>query len=116
MNSVIFEVTGANIITLVALLGAIGALVAYLKKGVHWFDGVDKVKTDVETLKKDTQESINKLTEKHDEDVKSIKEEQTLIVYGLLACLKGLAEQGCDGPVHDAIDRLEKHLNVKAHE
>jgi len=38
-----------------------------------------------------------------------------LVVYGLLACLKGLAEQGCDGPVSEAIDRIEKHINKKAH-
>lgn len=53
---------------------------------------------------------------KQDEEIKAIKEEQTLITYGVLCCLKGLAEQGCDGPVHDAIDRIEKHINVKAHQ
>lgn len=50
-----------------------------------------------------------------DSEIKAIKEEQTLIVYGLLSCLKGLAEQGCDGPVHEAIDKIEKHLNIEAH-
>ena len=30
-----------------------------------------------------------------------------------LACLKGLAEQDCNGPVHDGIDRMEKYLNKK---
>ena len=40
---------------------------------------------------------------------------QTLIVYALLACLKGLQEQGCDGSVTEAIAKIEKHLNVKAH-
>ena len=37
------------------------------------------------------------------------------MLRGVLAALKGLAEQGCDGPVHDAIDTLEKHLNIQAH-
>ena len=35
--------------------------------------------------------------------------------YGIKACLQGLVEQGCDGPVHDALDKLDKHLNQKAH-
>lgn len=48
--------------------------------------------------------------------IKSIQEEQTLLCYGIKACLQGLAEQGCDGPVHDALDKLDKHLNQKAHE
>lgn len=51
----------------------------------------------------------------HHKDTEGIQEEQTLVVYGLLACLKGLAEQGCDGPVSEAIDRIEKHINKKAH-
>lgn len=53
---------------------------------------------------------------KQDEELKAIRKEQTLICYGVMACLKGLAEQGCDGPVHDALDKLEKHLNKAAHD
>lgn len=34
---------------------------------------------------------------------------------GVLACLKGLKEQGCDGPVIDAIERIEEHINKQAH-
>ena len=45
-----------------------------------------------------------------------IKQEQTLICYGVLCCLKGLNEQGCDGPVDEALDKLEKHLNMAAHD
>jgi len=44
------------------------------------------------------------------------KEEQTLICYGILCCLKGLKEQGCNGPVTEALDKLEKHLNKAAHD
>lgn len=53
--------------------------------------------------------------EKQDEDIKAIKEEQTLLTYGVLACLKGLKEQGCDGPVTTAINQIEKHINKQAH-
>lgn len=45
----------------------------------------------------------------------AMQDELTVICYGLKACLQGLAEQGCDGPVHDALDRLDKHLNKAAH-
>lgn len=53
--------------------------------------------------------------EKQDKDIKAIKDEQTLLTYGVLACLKGLKEQGCDGPVTSAIDQIEKHINKQAH-
>ena len=35
--------------------------------------------------------------------IKDIQSEQTLLCYGIRACLQGLVEQGCDGPVHDAL-------------
>ena len=50
-----------------------------------------------------------------DVEIKALKEEQTVICYGVLAALKGLKEQGCNGPVTKAIDEMEKHLNKKAH-
>lgn len=51
-----------------------------------------------------------------DEELRAIRKEITLLTYGVLACLKGLEEQGCDGPVHEAIDRIEKDLNLRAHD
>ena len=50
-----------------------------------------------------------------DVEIKELKEEQTVICYGVLAALKGLKEQGCNGPVTQAINEMEKHLNKKAH-
>ena len=54
---------------------------------------------------------------KHDIEkiIEAIQKEQTVQCYCILACLKGLAEQGCDGPVHEGIDLMEKHLNKQAH-
>lgn len=53
--------------------------------------------------------------EKQDTEIKAIKEEQTVLVYGVLACLQGLKEQGCNGPVTEAINKIEKHINKQAH-
>lgn len=53
--------------------------------------------------------------EKQDRDIKSIKEEQSVLVHGVLACLMGLKEQGCNGPVTEAIEQLENHINKQAH-
>ena len=56
-----------------------------------------------------------KKQEDQDKAIKDIQEEQALLTYGGLACLKGLSEQGADGPVTEAINKIEKHLNEKAH-
>ena len=53
--------------------------------------------------------------EKQDRDIKAIKEEQTVLVHGVLACLMGLKEQGCNGPVTEAIEQIENHINKQAH-
>ena len=51
-----------------------------------------------------------------DRELSAIRKENTLLTYGVLACLKGLEEQGCDGPVHEAIDKIERDLNLRAHD
>lgn len=53
--------------------------------------------------------------EKQDKDIKAIKEEQTILTQGVLACLMGLREQGCNGPVTAAIEQIETYLNKQAH-
>lgn len=85
--------TAQSIISFSALLAAVLLVVGYYNKV---YDFVKRQK-------------------KQDAEIAAIKEEQTVIVFGLLAALKGLAEQGCDGPVTSGIDRIEKHLNKAAH-
>ena len=53
--------------------------------------------------------------DKNDVEIREIKEEQTILTKGVLACLKGLKEQGCDGPVTTAIVEIEDHINKQAH-
>ena len=49
-------------------------------------------------------------------EIERVKSEQCLLTYGILACLKGLKEQGCNGPGTEAIDKIEKHINKQAHD
>lgn len=84
---------GQIIITMASIITALGVIFGMILAVYRWY------------LKQ----------EKQDKDIKSIKEEQTLLTYGVLACLKGLKEQGCDGPVTTAINQIEKHINKQAH-
>ena len=96
--------TWQSIITAGAVVGAIVAMITYFTKVVRWVDKQGKQDKDIKEIR-----------QHHEDDMASIKEEQTLLVYGVLACLKGLSEQGCNGPVTEAIHKFEKHLNEKAH-
>jgi hypothetical protein len=53
--------------------------------------------------------------EKQDEEIKQIKEENTLICYALSACLDGLMQLGANHTVPVAKDKLDKYLNKQAH-
>ena len=96
--------TWQSIITAAAVIGAIVALVSYFSKVVRWVDKQSK-----------QDKEITDIRQHHEDDMASIKKEQTLLVYGVLACLKGLSEQGCNGPVTEAIHKIEKYLNETAH-
>lgn len=90
-----------TIITLASLLTAIGVIVRYLGKGHQWYMKQVQQDTDIMTIQKEILEQ---------------KKEQQLHTHALLACLKGLKEQGCNGPVTEAINEIEAHINQKAHE
>lgn len=87
-------VNTSTIISFAALLTAIITILSAVTAAYKWY------------LKQEMQ----------DKDIKKIKKEQTLLTYGILACLKGLQEQGCNGPVTAAVDKIEKHMNEQAHE
>lgn len=87
------HITAQGIITAASVIAALIALAGYVFKARDW------------VKKQDAQ----------DAEIQAMKEEQQLLTYGILACLKGLKEQGCNGPVTEAITKIEKHLNEKAH-
>lgn len=87
-------ITWQSIITAGAVIAAVMAILAYYNKWLRWVDRQNQ----------------------QDADIKALKDDQALLTYGVLACLKGLKDQGCNGPVTEAINKIEKHLNKKAHE
>lgn len=97
--------TWQTIITASAVFAAAMALIAAFAKGVRWMDRQKAQDADIKALR-----------ETHNHDMEAMNKELTLLVYGNLACLKGLKEQGCNGPVTEAINKIEKHLNQKAHQ
>jgi hypothetical protein len=98
-------VTWQGIITTAAVIAAMLSIYAFVSKVVLWIDKQNQQEKEIERLKKH-----------HDQDIKELKEEQTLLVEGILACLQGLQERGCNGPVSLAIEKYTNYLNAKAHQ
>lgn len=84
-----------------AALGIVGMIVV----GVKWFLRQKQQDIELENLRK---------TES--EDIKAVKEELCVLSYAMLAALDGLKQQGCNGDVTKAYNRLQKHLNISAHD
>ena len=97
-------IDGTTIITIASVLGALSAIGAIAYWVIKWFQQQEKQTKDIEELRKQEKE-----------DIKNMEDELCLLTYAILACLKGLKEQGCNGPVTEAIGKVEKHINQKAH-
>ncbi len=97
---------------LVALTTLIGGVIAIYK----FYNKCNKMGDDLKQHEADQENEIKVMKEEQSAVTKAIQAEQCLITYGLLACLKGLSEQGCNGPVTEAIKKIEKHINLQAHD
>jgi len=86
-------ITAQTVITTAALIAAVGAILALYNRGYNFVKRQDR----------------------QDTELAAIRAEQKILTVGLLACLKGLHEQGCNGPVTEAIHMMEQHLNEEAH-
>lgn len=99
------EITANTIITAAAVLAAVTAIGAFCVKLYK------RARKPEENAK-----LIEELKAQHEDDIKHIKNENTLICYALSACLDGLLQLGCNHTVPDAKMKLDKHLNQQAHE
>ena len=92
------DLNANTVIAALSILVTIITLIRYYNKGHKWF------------FQKDDKETSQ------DKEIQSIKDEQEILTKGLLACLKGLQQQGCNGPVTKGIKEIEDYLNEKAHD
>ncbi len=93
-------------------LGQLGTMIGLVTVISGFFLGILK------WYKKSISDRIDKLEERTtilEQDSKTNKEENTILLKGQLACLKGLKEQGCDGPVTISINEIESYLLRQAH-
>ena len=123
----VIELTPQTLITGGAVLTAALLFARHFAGGVRWYDKQEKQSTDIEQQKQQHEADVKELRQQHDADVRELRNELAgemrrnnaelqLLTYGVLACLKGLQEKGCNGPVTEAVNKIEKYLNQKAHE
>jgi hypothetical protein len=97
-------ITWQTIITAGAVLAAVLAIGGVIFKVYKWY-----------LHQGDQDKIVTALQVHHEEDMKQVREENTLICYALSACLDGLMQLGCNHTVPDAKSKLDKYLNQQAH-
>ena len=106
MDNITFgQIVGA-ISSILVVLSFIGIVYNFVRKST--LDKIEKNAKEIERLKIEV--GILK------SEAKDSKEERLLLVNGVLACLKGLQEQGCNGSVSEGITKLEDFLMRKSHD
>ena len=100
-----------SVITAGAALAALASVVTIFWKLFAWIEHQKKQDEEITRI----EARLNETNEQRDRARAHILEEQALLTYGILACLKGLKEQGCNGAVTEAINKIEKHINTNAH-
>lgn len=98
------EIDTTTLIAVAGIAGAIATLAGFGYKIFKWFDKQEEQTKQIEEIR-----------EAEREHKQELDDELCLLTYAVLACLKGLKEQGCNGPVSEAIKKVEKHINQKAH-
>lgn len=83
--------------TFIGIAGGIAAIIALLGYLFKVYDFVRRQK-------------------EQDKDIKSIKKENSLIVYSLRACLDGLQQLGANHTVPEAKQKLDDYINEQAHQ
>ena len=96
-------------------LSAIGVISATVAGIVRFFDRQKAQDTDLVSLREKHEEDIAALRAEAVEHHKAMMAEQKILTQGVLACLEGLSEKGCNGPVTKAIGLIKTHLNEEAH-
>ena len=112
----VIELTAQTIITAGEVITAALLLLKRFANGVRWFDKQEKHSTDIEALRTKHEADVAALEAELAAEIRKNNEELQLLTYGVLACLKGMQAKGCNGPVTDAVNTIEKYLNQKAHE
>ena len=94
-----------DIIKLAEIIGAFSVVLGVIIGGYKLYDKLldrlDRVEQRVTSLEQEN---------------RSIKKENTLVIYALGACLDGLHQQGCNGKVTEAMEKISKYINNAAHD
>lgn len=97
-------ITLESIIYLAKVIGALGVIFGVVIGVIKWLSKNESHANNIKELHK-----------QHEDDIKDVQEELCVLNYAVLASLDALIQNGYNGKVPEAHDKLTKHINKKAH-
>lgn len=88
-----------------SVLAVIITMIGYILKVHKWYLKQEDQSNEIEALKA-----------QHEEDIRHLKQENTIVCFALSAALDGLMQLGANHTVPSAKEKLDKYLNQQAHE
>ena len=93
-----------DILKLAEIIGAFSVILGVVIGGYKLYDKlIDRIA--------ELERRVNELEKQNH----NINKENALVIYALGACLDGLHQQGCNGKVTEAMNRISKYINNAAH-
>ena len=109
-------IDGKTIIEFGKIVTAILAIGGLFFGILKWLDKQKKTSEKVTKLEAKEETDKKEIEDRHDKDIKGIQSELCMLNYAVLAALDALCQQGYNGKVKEAQDKLSKHLNQQAHD
>ena len=94
-----------DILKLAAIITAFSVIFGVITSGYKMYDKLI-----------DNNKELERRIAELEKQNQSINKESTLVIYALGACLNGLHQQGCNGEVTEAMNKINKYINNAAHD
>jgi len=98
---------------IISVIGGLTVIVGFFVTIIKWYK---KNFTDRFLKIEERIDTIETMEKNYRKELQDSKEERFILLKGQLACLKGLSEQGINGPVSQGIKDLEEYMIKKSHE
>lgn len=88
---------------------------AFRKKCENYENQIKETNDKINSAHTTAAESLAEIQRNTDAKLQQINSELCMISYGLMAALDGLHQLNCNGPVTEAREKFDKHINKQAH-
>ena len=109
INNLTLKDLSVSIVLIASILGPIIAIIRWYKFRIG-----DRL-CDMEARQQDFEDRLDILSDETRQSFVEFKENDKVIITGLIACLEGLVEKGCNGPVKNGLKELKSYLINKSY-